>query len=87
MGSEMTDKIEPFGYFKAEPFGWTDCAEGDEGAVALYEAPADLQAKVAELEAKNLSCRANGIEMLATIAELHDNLRAQEAKLREKNYG
>ena len=28
---------EPFGYFRAEPFGWTDCAEGDEGAVALYE--------------------------------------------------
>jgi len=31
--------IEPFGYFKAEPFGWTDCAETDEGAVALYEHP------------------------------------------------
>jgi hypothetical protein len=29
---------EPFGYFKAEPFGWTDCAETDEGALALYEA-------------------------------------------------
>jgi hypothetical protein len=34
------DKLqEPFGYFKAEPFGWTDCAETDEGARALYEAP------------------------------------------------
>jgi hypothetical protein len=33
---------EPFGYFRVEPFGpfgWTDCAETDEGAVALYEAP------------------------------------------------
>lgn len=29
--------IEPFGYFKAEPFGWTDCAETDEGAVKLYD--------------------------------------------------
>lgn len=29
---------EPFGYFRAEPFGWTDCAETDEGAKALYEA-------------------------------------------------
>ena len=29
---------EPFGYFKAEPFGWIDCAETDEGAKALYEA-------------------------------------------------
>lgn len=30
---------EPLGYFKAEPFGGTDCAESDEGAIALYEAP------------------------------------------------
>lgn len=30
---------EPFGYFKAEPFGWRDCADTDEGAIALYEAP------------------------------------------------
>ena len=30
---------EPFGYFKAEPFGWTDCAETDDDAKALYEAP------------------------------------------------
>ena len=30
---------EPFGYFKATPFGWTDCASTDEGAVALYERP------------------------------------------------
>ena len=28
---------EPFGHFRPTPFGWTDCAEGDEGAVALYE--------------------------------------------------
>lgn len=30
---------EPFGHFRAEPFGWTACAETDEGAVALYERP------------------------------------------------
>jgi len=29
---------EPFGYFRAEPFGWTDCAETDEGAIPLYQA-------------------------------------------------
>ena len=34
---------EPFGYFKAEPFGWTDCAETDEGAIALYERPQPAQ--------------------------------------------
>lgn len=40
---------EPFGYFKAEPFGWTDCAETDEGAIALYDKP--QPDRVAELEA------------------------------------
>jgi hypothetical protein len=30
---------EPFGYFKAEPFGWTDCGKDNEGAIALYEKP------------------------------------------------
>lgn len=30
---------EPFGYFRAEPFGWTDCTATDEGAIALYERP------------------------------------------------
>jgi hypothetical protein len=27
---------KPFGYFRAEPFGWTDCAPTDEGAIPLY---------------------------------------------------
>ena len=36
---EQAEKQEPFGYFKVEPFGWTDCAETDEGAIALYTAP------------------------------------------------
>lgn len=31
---------EPFGYFRAEPFGWHDCAPTDEGAIPLYEHPA-----------------------------------------------
>ena len=33
---------EPFGHFRAEPFGWTDCAEDDEGAIALYERPQEV---------------------------------------------
>ena len=37
--SKMVAAQEPFGYFKAKPFGWRDCAETDEGAIALYEAP------------------------------------------------
>jgi prefoldin subunit 5 len=43
---------EPFDYFKAEPFGWRDCAETDEGAIALYEAPQpQADARDAELVA------------------------------------
>lgn len=33
----MSKQKEPFGYFRAEPFGWVDCGEKDEGAVALYD--------------------------------------------------
>ena len=29
--------IEPFGYFRALPFGWDSCGENDEGAMPLYE--------------------------------------------------
>lgn len=42
MNTEHTNQSaapEPFGYFKAEPFGWTDCEKDDEGAIALYERP------------------------------------------------
>jgi len=35
---------EPFGYFRAEPFGWTDCDPTDEGAKALYDHPEDTPA-------------------------------------------
>ena len=33
----MTTVTEPFGYFRATPFGWEDCSDSDEGAKALYE--------------------------------------------------
>lgn len=33
-------QVEPFGYFRATAFGWEQCAEDDEGAIALYTAPA-----------------------------------------------
>lgn len=37
--AQISSSAEPFGYFKAEPFGWTDCAETDDGAIPLYTAP------------------------------------------------
>jgi hypothetical protein len=36
---------EPFGYFRPEPFGWTDCDKSDEGAIPLYEHPPVSHAK------------------------------------------
>jgi len=43
----------PFGYFKAEPFGWTDCAATDEGARTLFdkEVVHDLAIELATLRA------------------------------------
>lgn len=35
---QQRQDCEPFGYFRPEPFGWTDCAPDDEGAIPLYAA-------------------------------------------------
>ena len=37
--AEAVAASEPFGYFRALPMGWEDCAETDEGAIPLYEHP------------------------------------------------
>ena len=37
---EQQSNPEPFGYFRALPFGWEDCSETDAGAIPLYEHPA-----------------------------------------------
>ena len=46
-----TAPTEPFGYFKAEPFGWTDSGPDDEGAVALYEKPQAMLATGGQAQA------------------------------------
>ena len=54
--------IEPFGYFRALPFGWDSCGENDEGAMPLYEQKTvddliqwieELQCSVSVLEDKH----------------------------------
>lgn len=74
---------EPFGHFRAEPFGWTDCAEDDEGAIALYERPAapavpqGKQATIAGLDAANghLSTLLDGsVLMLKQLRQMVDDL-------------
>ena len=80
---------EPFGYFKAEPFGWTDCAETDEGAIPLYERPvAPLQREWQGLTDEELCdvCEALGVTVAGPASEAINALfRAIEAKLKEKN--
>ena len=48
--AEAVAASEPFGYFRALPMGWEDCAETDEGAIPLYERP--QPDRVAKLEAE-----------------------------------
>ena len=68
---------EPFGYFKAEPFGWTDCAESDVGAIALYQTPP--RRTWVGLTDDEISELSKGHIVRSTYA------RAIEAKLKEKN--
>ena len=72
---------EPFGYFKAEPFGWTDCSETDDGAIALYKRPQPAQPSkpwvwLSKEEEKQIK------DNCTTVACV---LKAVKAKLREKN--
>ena len=75
---------EPFGYFKAEPFGWTDCAETDEGAIPLYERPVAPPQRPWQglTEQDTLQIRAEWEVRDYRLSEL---CRAIEAKLKEKN--
>lgn len=52
--SSKPNNPEPFGYFRAMPFGWEDCAATDEGSRALYDEDAisTQAARIAELEAE-----------------------------------
>ena len=45
---------EPFGYFRALPMGWEDCAETDEGAIPLYEHPAPVASAAPECSASEV---------------------------------
>jgi len=72
--------IEPFGYFRAEPFGWTDCSEADEGAVPLYELAAitDLENQLSEAELKATNLRQQ-------LAHMTDDAFGLRVMLREAN--
>ena len=64
--SQKNTPPEPFGHFKAEAFGWTDCAETDEGAQPLYD-----QAAIDEL----------GEKLMVSDYALKDALRQRDALL------
>ena len=52
--------IEPFGYFRALPFGWDSCGENDEGAMPLYDQKtvddllAEIERQMAHLDDEGL---------------------------------
>lgn len=71
--------IEPFGYFRAEPFGWTNCAETDDGAVPLYY-QADIDGLQSDNAALNLALRANK-EMLVAETARADKAEQQRDEL------
>ena len=70
---------EPFGYFRAEPFGWTDCAPTDEGALPLYTAPPRQWQTLSDEEIYPLYNEPR------SDAEMVEFARAVEEKLRAKN--
>lgn len=74
-------KPEPFGYFKAEPFGWTDCAETDEGAWPLYDQQAidDLVRQRDELTNQNVLLKAH-VELYSEEAYRLDDLSTDYAQ-------
>lgn len=77
--------IEPFGYFRAEPFGWTDCKKDDEGAMPLFDGAVimDLQKQLATERASMFAesqrkqqleqQRDELLEALESIIDLHDS--------------
>jgi hypothetical protein len=60
--------VAPFGYFRPEPFGWTDCAKDDEGAVALYERPQEWELR------KELDSANDFIKSLADLIQKYETM-------------
>ena len=81
---ELLAQQEPFGYFKATPFGWTDCAETDEGAIALYQAPPQRTWVGLTDEEIDVIDEATWDEDHKSW-DIHGFARGIEAKLKEKN--
>ena len=86
----MNEQKEPFGYFRAEPFGWTDCAETDEGAVALYDQETVNELLkhcdvLAELVAFQRDARLGALKELAIVERQRDELLAACLKTLSEN--
>lgn len=74
----------PFGYFRAEPFGWTDCAETDEGAKALYESPPSREwVGLTDEEVDLTSAKFFPQDLLA----FHSGMYVAQNILKERNHG
>lgn len=85
------NKLEPFGHFRATPFGWEDCAATDEGAKALYQITPEqalealgwfsrleiAQERIAELERQRRHCETmDQAEKTALVRALSESMDA-----------
>ena len=59
MAAQPTAEQEPFGYFRAEPFGWTDCSPDAENAVPLYAAPQPARQPLTSAQIDNMVATAS----------------------------
>ncbi len=94
---EEAEKQEPFGYFRVEPLvGWTDCAETDDGAIALYATTPAAQRQWVGLTPEQVRQCFFGTDTPPSSPpywwEYKDTdymviYNAIEAKLKEKNHG
>lgn len=72
---------EPFGYFRALPFGWEQCGEHDDGAVALYDRPApgvpeDVQRDAERLDWLTFNISGKALRDIGVMWGEHANARA-----------
>lgn len=72
--------IEPFGYFRANPFGWEDCAETESDAVPLYERSSidklEYQLSAARREADSRLAERDGYKI--QLAHVRDELETRQ---------
>lgn len=77
--------IEPFGYFRCNVNGWEDCAETDEGAIALYEHPHHSEDKLDMVMTDDVRLTDDEAYLLEALAVIH-KCEAKKAGVQSEQY-